>query len=152
MGNLKDLLQPKRLVEIYCYKELRMGVIEIDGTTIRTPNGVHEVGRLNENLEHPHLDQHITKVYEHTQDGKLTLIWNRKDYVDWSKVPVDAKVLVKNYEISSWVKRHFAKYENGKVYTFDNGSTSFTANGYNDRDITSWDFAKLYNEEEDKES
>lgn len=59
--------------------------------------------------------------------------------VDWSKVEVDTKILVRGAEYNSWSKRHFAKYENGKVYAWDDGATSFTANG----EVTEWEFAKL---------
>lgn len=41
--------------------------------------------------------------------------------VDWSKVPVDAKVRIKN--CGSDNRRHFAKYENGKVYCWSDGKT-----------------------------
>ena len=55
----------------------------------------------------------------------LDLIWERKE-VDWSKVPVDTKVLVMNEGNKYWRKRHFKKYEAGKYYTFNDGKTSFT--------------------------
>ena len=67
--------------------------------------------------------------------------------VDWSKVEVDTPILVRNTEKEEWQKRHFAKYEDGKVYTWDDGMTSWTANGEED-DITSWDYAKLAESEE----
>ena len=63
--------------------------------------------------------------------------------VDWSKVKVDTPILVKYFETSNkWFKRYFAKYENGKVYAWDDGMTSWTANGEED-DTTSWDYVKL---------
>lgn len=47
--------------------------------------------------------------------------WAEKEYeeppVDWSKIPVDAPILVRDCEEEVWEKRHFAKYENGIVYT-----------------------------------
>lgn len=68
--------------------------------------------------------------------------------VDWSKVKVDTPILVKYSETSNkWFKRYFAKYEDGKVYAWDDGMTSWTANGEED-DITSWDYAKLAESEE----
>ena len=46
--------------------------------------------------------------------------------IDWAKVPVDTPILVqKKVEL----KRHFAKFENGFVYYYDNGRTSWTG-GY----------------------
>ena len=66
--------------------------------------------------------------------------------VDWSKVPVDTPIYVRNYESVSWLPRHFAKYEHGRVYAWDSGKTSFT----ND-DAIDWAYAKLANQEADNE-
>ena len=66
--------------------------------------------------------------------------------VDWENVPVDTKILVKNRKDDTWIKRYFAKYKNGKVYAWNNGATSFSAdNKYN---VADWKYAKLYKEEE----
>lgn len=46
--------------------------------------------------------------------------------VDWSKVAVDTPILVTYSGIHQWVKRHFAKYENGRVYAWNHGKTSWT--------------------------
>lgn len=61
--------------------------------------------------------------------------------VDWSKVPVDTPILVKEVN-SNWLKRHFAKYENGKVYAFVDGGTSWSS----ECQYLSWGYAKLANE------
>ena len=68
-----------------------------------------------------------------------------EEVVDWSKVPVDTKILVRVSEHNEWSKRHFAKFENGKVYAWDNGKTSFTSNTKSS--YTAWQQAKLYKEE-----
>lgn len=60
--------------------------------------------------------------------------------VDWSKVSVDAKVLVSDNG-KLWYKRHFAKYENGNVHVFPDGRSSFTTE---ESDIIyPWKYAKL---------
>ena len=56
--------------------------------------------------------------------------------------PIDTKILVSDDNVN-WFKRHFAKIENNKVYTWDAGTTSFTTNVEN---ITAWSYAKLYKE------
>lgn len=66
--------------------------------------------------------------------------------VDWSKVEVDTKILVSCTDHGVWCKRHFAKYENGKVYAWANGATSFTSQ--KDDNITYWEYAKLAEEGE----
>lgn len=75
------------------------------------------------------LDLQFKKVYE----------------VDWSKVPVDTKILVSNNN-NKWYKRHFAKYENDEVFAFMNGTTSYT-----DNSCITWKYAKLYKEDGEEE-
>ena len=63
---------------------------------------------------------------------------------DWSKVEVDTKVLVRDYDNSEWIPRHFAQYKNGRVYTWNNGHTSFTRR--DEEDYVFYYQAKLYTE------
>ena len=67
--------------------------------------------------------------------------WANSEYVeppiDWSKVAVDTPILVTNNGDCKWVKRYFAKYENGRVYAWNNGTTSWSG----DR-CTPWELAK----------
>lgn len=72
------------------------------------------------------------------------LQFKKADETDWSKVTVDTKILVSNNN-NIWHKRHFAKYENDKVFAFMNGTTSYT-----DNTCTTWKYAKLYKEEDHK--
>lgn len=62
--------------------------------------------------------------------------------VDWSKVAVDTPILVRDNIFSKWAKRYFAKYENGRVYVWNNGSTSWS-----DNRCTPWKLAKLPDKE-----
>lgn len=67
--------------------------------------------------------------------------------VDWSKVPVDTKIYVRDFKNDLWEKRHFSHYtSDGKVYAFCNGTTSFTA----DAGTVCWEYAKLAEVEDDK--
>ena len=65
--------------------------------------------------------------------------------VDWSKVPVDTQILVKDYRSSDeWFERHFSYYRDGKVYAWKFGTTSYTSQ----QDPPSvWQYAKLYKQE-----
>lgn len=66
----------------------------------------------------------------------------KKDIVDWTQIPVDTPILVRDNGEYGWYKKHFAKYEDNKVYVWNNGTTSFTAD--NDYRCTShWKYAKL---------
>lgn len=73
-------------------------------------------------------------------DRNYIAIEDHIDTVDWSKVPVDTPILVKdNYE-DCWRKRYFAKYENGVVFAFSCGSTKWSNDGDT---LVSYDEAKL---------
>lgn len=61
--------------------------------------------------------------------------------VDWSKVAVDTPILVKDVKSGEWNRGYFAMYENGTVFTWYHGATSWSAEG--ESDIASWKFAKL---------
>lgn len=80
--------------------------------------------------------------------GVLLREWAEKEYeeppVDWSKVAVDTPILVRDCEEEVWEKRHFAKYENGIVYTWRSGKTSWSGSG----NRTGWKMAKLAEEVE----
>ena len=76
--------------------------------------------------------------------------WINSEYVsppvDWSKVAVDTPILVRDSEKESWRNRYFAKYENGKVYTWLGGATSWSAD--RSSDIAYWKMAKLAESED----
>lgn len=61
--------------------------------------------------------------------------------VEWSKVPVDTPILVKQYEQDEWEKRHFAYFKDERVYAWLCGATSWSADY--EGDTTDWNLAKL---------
>ena len=73
--------------------------------------------------------------------------WANSEYVepsvDWLKVAVDTPILVRDSTNLEWTKRHFARYENGSVYAWNGGATSWSSNGY----TVAWELAKLPNKE-----
>ena len=82
----------------------------------------------------------------------LQMMWLMSEYtepeepeVDWSKVEVDTPILVRDFEGSDWFRRHFAKYENGTVYAWDGGDTSWSGGDI----MTMWKHAKLAESEEE---
>lgn len=76
--------------------------------------------------------------------------WANSEYVeppvDWSKVAVDTPILVKDCECGNWNRRYFAKYENGMLYAWSDGATSWSAPCSDD--MTRWKMAKLAESEE----
>ena len=73
--------------------------------------------------------------------------WCNSEYteppIDWSKVPVDTPIWVRNLEKDKWYRRHFAKYEDGKVYAFRISGTSWSG-----CDSVCWEQAKLATDDE----
>ena len=97
--------------------------------------------------------QYILKSDDCTNVGcarckMLQTIWLMEEYeeVDWSKVEVDTPILVRDFEGSDWFRRHFAKYENGTVYAWDGGDTSWSGGDV----MTDWKYAKLVESEEER--
>lgn len=75
--------------------------------------------------------------------------WSEQEYVeppvDWSKIPVDTKILVRDSEDEKWRKRHFAKFEDGKIFAWTSGVTSFSSESSDS--ITWWMKVKLAEED-----
>ena len=73
--------------------------------------------------------------------------WFKAEYVespvDWSKVPIDTPIWVRDSEDVFWVKRHFARYQNGVVVTFRDGRTSWSS-----IENCCWKYAKLATDDE----
>ncbi len=63
--------------------------------------------------------------------------------VCWKDVPVDTPILVKDFREDEWLKRYFAKYENGDICAWKYGRDSFTATDEEDYNV--WTYAKIYN-------
>lgn len=84
----------------------------------------------------------LFNTHSYVYCGDKTKKWANSKYVeppiDWSKVAVDTPILVRDNIFSKWGKRYFAKYENGIVYAWSNGATSWSG----DR-CTPWKLAKL---------
>ena len=83
-----------------------------------------------------------------TRCNLIQAMWLMSEYtepeepeVDWSKVEVDALILVRDSKKEEWNKRYFARYENGALYAWGDGRASWTA--YDNSDVTSWEYAEL---------
>ena len=107
-------------------------------------------GNFCEEFIIPHILKSDSCAYLSCSDcGRRQMLWFIEEYeepeVDWANVEVDTPILVRNSEYGEWFKRHFAEYKNGKVYTWDNGYTSWTACGY----MGAWNYAKLTEDEKE---
>lgn len=76
--------------------------------------------------------------------------WFKEEYeeqtVDWSKVPVDTKIWVRDYTKETWLPMHFAKYDEkiNKVFAWLGGGSSWTEDC-----VVCWKFVKLAEEVEE---
>lgn len=81
-------------------------------------------------------------LFNYTYCDSAKYQWANEEYiapeVDWSKVPVDTKIWVRDDPESDWYPRHFCKYENEIVYAWIDGMTSFSTS-----DAISWTYAEL---------
>lgn len=79
-------------------------------------------------------------------EGHCIDIGEKLNIIDWSTVKVDTKILVRNTNGDVWRKRYFARYENEKVYAFDSGKTSWSADADHLTDLIPWEFAEVVKE------
>lgn len=71
------------------------------------------------------------------------MLWERP--IDWSKIEIDTKILVRDNDSEEWFRRHFAGVKDGIVYAWGDGGTSWSI-GKGKRTVC-WKQAKLYKEE-----
>ena len=97
----------------------------------------------------PHIFKSDNCDHMHCSDcGRHQLLWFMEDCeereVDWNKVAVDTPILVRDSEDEECRKRYFAKYENGTVYAWGSGRTSWSGSS-----MTVWNCVKLAESEEE---
>jgi hypothetical protein len=80
-------------------------------------------------------------IMPNIDEGRVLDIAEKLGIVDWSKVPVDTPILVRDFETSKWEKRYFAFFENGRVNAWCGGTTSWS--NENITRTISWRYAKL---------
>ena len=147
----KEDIKPGMLVELLVCgeKELHYVTLYKDGMVLVDKKGCYiDLKSFNYDLSEKNDKIKITKVYNLSEYASTSLefstedrelLWETEDEIDWNKVEVDTKVLVRNKPDDEWVKRHFAKYDGSKVYVFRDGRTS-----WNNVGITYWKETKLW--------
>ena len=151
MFSKKDI-KPGMLVEMSVHgeKELHYVTLCKEGMVLVNKEGYYSnLKSFNDDLSRKTSDEiKITKIYDLSEYASMSLefstenrelLWSTEDKIDWDEVEVDTKVLVRDRPYNEWLKRYFAKYENGKVYVFDDGRTSWNCRG-----ITHWEETKLW--------
>ena len=64
-----------------------------------------------------------------------------EEVIDWSKIPIDTKVLVSN-DGEKWRKRYFKEVRDNLFVCFVLGRTSWSAN-LSGKEINEWEYCKL---------
>ena len=83
--------------------------------------------------------------------------WLESEYiepeVDWSRVPIDTKVLVADSVDGPWIPRYFAGLDKkGTPLAWQFGRTSFTSKDKRPEEKASvWEYIKLYDKEDNKD-
>lgn len=83
----------------------------------------------------------ISKIMPQIERNEVLNIAEELGIVDWSKVEVDTPIFVRNSIEEVWKCRYFAMYENGEVYAWQLGRTSWS-NVIKNSPIA-WKYAKL---------
>ena len=147
----KEDIKPGMLVELSACgeKELHYVTLYKDGMVLVDKKGCYiDLKSFNYDLSGKNDKIKITKVYDLSEYASTSLkfstedrelLWISKDEIDWNKVEVDTKVLVRYKPYDEWEKRYFAKYIDGNVYVFKEGKTSWNSIG-----IEHWQETKLY--------
>ena len=83
----------------------------------------------------------ISKIMPKIERNEVLDIAGKLGLVDWSKVPVDTPILVRDLKAQDWGKRYFAFFKDGKVYAWTGGATSWSAE--DDKEALPWTDVKL---------
>lgn len=96
------------------------------------------ISKNNENLSCCDLECYKPEV-------ALKIVMEYEPKIDWTKIPIDTKIFVKcDSDDTEWIPCHFAKFENGRVYAWNNGQTSFTiSRTFSKEQCYSYMYAKL---------
>ena len=147
----KEDIKPGMLVELLVCgeKELHYVTLYKDGMVLVDKKGCYiDLKFFNYDLSGKNDKIKITKVYDLSEYASTSLkfstedrelLWSIEDEIDWNKVEVDTKVLVRYKPYDKWEKRYFAKYMDGNVYVFKEGKTSWNSIG-----IEHWQETKLW--------
>lgn len=127
------------------YKNELMDVIKTDGTLCEFVEK-HDVFRMFGKDSKSYCEMYCVTC------GTALQLWLDEEYeepeVDWSKVPVDTLVRVRDYQDEEWVLRYFKGIDNDdpahRFMAWDGGSTRKTAYG----DYTHWIFCELVEDED----
>lgn len=141
LRNVKE----ERMLNIEYYKDKLMVLGVIDLSKLALAHG--QLQRCDGDIK---CDECLFNNNEFCSDEALNWLFSEykePEEVDWSKVKVDTPILVKDCKDSEiWIRRYFSKFEDGKVYVWSNGATSWTAD--NEYGVTSWNYARLAESEE----
>lgn len=92
-----------------------------------------------------------------TQCQIIQSLWLEEEYdetenaIDWTKVEKDTPVYVKRKNEIDWKRRYFSHYEDGVIYCFPVGQTSWSSKAESQNAVVLWDCGKLAEEKNENE-
>ncbi len=96
------------------------------------------------------------RVYRNGEWEEINSFWGRFSQLKKAPIlpdlPVDTKVLVREFEINKWVPRHFSKWNGNSIVCFANGDTSFTKSPDSDTEWNYWKIAEGKHKDETNET
>ena len=129
---LKEKDTNKKYITNYKGEEMIVKVVECCG-------GEYDMVRVIKSDEREYRDKGLTEFMYMSEIVNLEF----EKLVDWSKIPVDTLVEVSDNG-EKFIKRHFAKYERGMIFTWSDGRSSKTA--YSENDVVGWKMANIIRE------
>ena len=133
---------------IYAWKYAKLAESEIDWSKVEVDTAIYVKASKDGNWFKRHFAEYKNgKIYTWgngltSHDTSRMMEWKyaklAEPEVDWSKVEVDTPILVRYSEKGMWIRRKFAKFEDGVVYAWHGKET-----GHSKSYMTPWNYAKL---------
>lgn len=125
-------------------EELLTRLYDLDYRTVEFTSDLAIISKNGVNTENGGFSEEICVPSELLEGSEVYDDFNIADYlgfVDWENLAVDTPVLVKNSVNEAWNRRYFAYLKDDTVYTWGNGSTSWTCE--TETNVVPWFIAKV---------
>lgn len=132
-------MEDKEFVE-----ELLRRLYDLDYRTVEFTSDLAIISKNDVNTENGGFHEEIYLPCELLINSEVYDDFNIADYLgitDWENLAVDTPVLVRNSMNEVWNRRYFAYFKDDMVYTWGNGSTSWTCE--TETNVVPWFIAKV---------
>ena len=101
-------------IEKYIDELIEIGIVDVEHLYVKDGKPYSCEGKFNDKPCEELAKEWLFSEYEEPE-------------IDWRKIKVDTPILVRDSEDELWNRRYFAGFENGSVYAWDNGTTSWSS-------------------------